>query len=98
MGGSNPYIEEVKYTPATKKFKVTFLPSGKTIEVDPAKIPYGHNGLPGSILDISEGIKAGLDHACGGVCACFSCQRSRSSCCRQKDRQARQSHGRQGTN
>ena len=47
--------------------------SGKTIEVDPAKVPYGHNGLPGSILDISEGIKAGLDHACGGVCACSTC-------------------------
>jgi hypothetical protein len=59
MGGSNPYIEEVKYKPATKKYKVTFLPSGKTIEVDPEKIPYGHNGLPGSILDISEGLKAG---------------------------------------
>jgi len=73
MGGSNPYIEEVKYTPATKKFKVTFLPSGKTLEVDPAKIPYGHNGLPGSILDFSEAIKAGLDHACGGVCACSTC-------------------------
>ena len=73
MGGSNPYIEEVKYTPATKKYKVTFLPSGKTIEVDPAQVPYGHNGLPGSILDISEGIKAGLDHACGGVCACTTC-------------------------
>ncbi len=73
MGGSNPYIEEVKYTPATKKFKVTFLPSGKTLEVDPAKIPYGHNGLPGSILDFSEALKAGLDHACGGVCACSTC-------------------------
>src|SRR5260370_27489738 len=69
MGGSNPYIEEVKYKPATKKYKVTFLPTGKTIEVDPEKIPYGHNGLPGRILDISEGIKAGLDHACGGLCA-----------------------------
>src|SRR6202035_1181515 len=69
MGGSNPYIEEVKYKPATKKYKVTFLPSGKTIEVDPAKIPYGLNGIPGSILDISEGIKAGLDHAWSGVCA-----------------------------
>jgi len=53
MGGSNPYIEEVKYKPATRKFKVTFLPSGKTLEVDPADIPYGHNGLPGSILDFS---------------------------------------------
>src|SRR2546430_12864348 len=70
MGGTNPYIEEVKYKPATKKYKVTFLPSGKTIEVDPKKIPYGHNGLPGSILDISEGFKMGLDHACGGVGAC----------------------------
>ena len=64
MGGNNPYIEEVKYKPATKKYKVTFLPSGKTIEVDPAQIPYGHNGIPGSILDISEGIKAGsITHA-----------------------------------
>src|ERR1700738_2824524 len=73
MGGNNPYIEEVKYTPATKKYKVTFLPSGKTVEVDPEKIPYGHNGIPGSILDISEGFKMGLDHACGGVCACSTC-------------------------
>src|ERR1700676_417572 len=73
MGGSNSYIDEVKYTPATKKYKVTFLPSGKTIEVDPAQIPYGHHGIPGSILDISEGLKAGLDHACGGVCACSTC-------------------------
>src|SRR5689334_12132837 len=73
MGGSNPYIDEVKYKPATKKFKVTFLPSGKTLEVDPEKIPYGHNGLPGSILDFSEALKAGLDHACGGVCACSTC-------------------------
>jgi 2Fe-2S ferredoxin len=73
MGGSNPYIEEVEYKKATKKFKVTFLPSGKTVEVDPEKFPYGHNGLPGSILDISEGFKMGLDHACGGVCACSTC-------------------------
>ena len=73
MGGSNPYIDEVRYKPATQKFKITFLPSGKTLEVDPEKIPYGHNGLPGSILDFSEALKAGLDHACGGVCACSTC-------------------------
>ena len=59
MGGTNPYIEEVKYKKATKKYKVTFLPSGKTVEVDPEKFPYGHNGLPGSILDIAEGFKMG---------------------------------------
>src|ERR1700727_2632709 len=73
MGGSNPYIDEVKYKPATKKYKVTFLPRGKTIEITPRKFPHAHNGLPGSILDASEGIKAGLDHACGGVCACSPC-------------------------
>ena len=68
MGGTNPYIEEVKYKKATKKFKVTFLPSGKTVEVDPEKFPYGHNGLPGSILDISEGFKWGwITRAAGCV-------------------------------
>ncbi len=75
MGGTNPYIEEVKYTPATKKFKITFIREGKReeAEVDPAMIPYGHDGLPGSILDIAAGFRMGLDHACGGVCACSTC-------------------------
>ncbi len=43
------------------------------MEVDPAKFPYGHDGLPGSILDIATGHRMGLDHACGGVCACSTC-------------------------
>jgi 2Fe-2S ferredoxin len=73
MGGKNPYIEETKYTPATKKYKITFVKEGKTIEIDPDKIPYGHDGLPGSLLDISQGFHMGLDHACGGVCACSTC-------------------------
>ena len=52
MGGKNPYIEEVKFTPATKKYKVTFVRGEKRVEVevDPEKIPLGHDGLPGSIL------------------------------------------------
>src|SRR3989442_3254347 len=70
MGGTNPYIKEKKNTPATKKFKVTFAREGKTVEVDPEKTPYGHDGLPGSILDIANGFSMGLDHACCGVCAC----------------------------
>lgn len=73
MGGTNPYIEQAEYTPATKKYKITFLPDQVTIEVDPAKIPYDRTGLPGSILDIALGFKMGLDHACGGVCACSTC-------------------------
>ena len=75
MGGKNPYIEEVKFTPATNKYKLTFIRDGKPteIEVDPAKVPYGHDGLPGSILDIAMGSHMGLDHACGGVCACSTC-------------------------
>jgi 2Fe-2S ferredoxin len=76
MGGKNPYIEEAKITPATQKFKVKFVQEcreAKEFEVDPAKIPYGREGLPGSILDICKGAGVALDHACGGVCACSTC-------------------------
>jgi ferredoxin, 2Fe-2S len=73
MGGTNPYIEQAKYVPATNKYKVTFVREGKTVEVDPAKVPYGREGLPGSILDLSSGFHIGLDHACGGVNACSTC-------------------------
>jgi ferredoxin, 2Fe-2S len=77
MGGKNPYIEEAKYTPATQKFNVTFVKEDKSVdkivEVDPAKFPYGHDGLPGSILDIALGNHIQLDHACGGVVACSTC-------------------------
>jgi 2Fe-2S ferredoxin len=73
MGGNNPYIEQAKYVLPTKKYKINFIRQGKIIEVDPEKIPYGHDGLPGSILDISQGAHMGLDHACGGVCACSTC-------------------------
>jgi 2Fe-2S ferredoxin len=78
MAGTNPYIEEARFTPPTRKFKVTFLPANVTVEVDPADLPYGRTGLPGSILDIAEhyhhtceGID--LEHTCGGVCACSTC-------------------------
>jgi 2Fe-2S ferredoxin len=73
MGGTNPYVNQEAPPPATQKFTITFLPMNVTVEVDPDKIPYGHTGLPGSILDIalSNGIE--IDHACGGVCACSTC-------------------------
>lgn len=73
MGGVNPYIKQPEVKPPTKKYKMTFLPMNVTIEVDPAKIPYEHNGFPGSILDVALGNGVEIDHACGGVCACSTC-------------------------
>jgi 2Fe-2S ferredoxin len=73
MGGKNPYIEETHYSPATQKYKVSFVKTGQTVEVDPEKVPYAHDGLPGSILDIALGAHIPMDHACGGVNACSTC-------------------------
>jgi len=73
MGGTNPYIESPKVTPAKRSYKITFKNENKTIEVDPAKIPYGSTGLAGSILDIALNNGVDIDHACGGVCACSTC-------------------------
>lgn len=73
MGGMNPYIQPPDVEMPTRKYKITFLPMNTTIEVDPSRFPYEHNGLPGSILDIALGNGVEIDHACGGVCACSTC-------------------------
>jgi 2Fe-2S ferredoxin len=73
MGGQNPYIQDTDIERPTRKYRITFLPMNRTIEVDPEKIPYEDHGLPGSILDIALGHGIELDHACGGVCACSTC-------------------------
>jgi 2Fe-2S ferredoxin len=73
MAGKNPYIEEATFAKAQRAFKVTFLPSKQTVEVDPADLPYGRTGLPGSLLDIALDAGLSVDHACGGVCACSTC-------------------------
>ena len=73
MGGSNPYIAKPEIQLPQKTYKITFVGIDKTVEVDPAKIPYGPTGQPGSILDIALNAGIDLEHACGGVCACSTC-------------------------
>ncbi len=73
MAGVNPYITPAETELPKKKYRVKFLPSGKVFEVDPARLPYGRTGLPGSVLDIVHAAGLSLDHACGGVCACSTC-------------------------
>ena len=48
-------------------YKVTFEPTGVTVEVDPALYPYTKTGLPGSLLDIALSHGVQIEHACGGV-------------------------------
>ena len=75
MGGSNPYIEQSEIETATQPYTIQFVGQEASVEVrvDPEKIPYGHTGLPGSILDIALGSGVDIEHACGGVCACATC-------------------------
>jgi 2Fe-2S ferredoxin len=73
MGGTNPYIKPVESKLPTKSYTITFLPEDVKVEVDPKKIPYSREGLPGSILEIALGHGVDIDHACGGVAACSTC-------------------------
>lgn len=57
----------------TQTYKITFLPAGRTVDVNPADLPYGTHGAPGSILDIALHHGIEIDHACGGACACATC-------------------------
>lgn len=76
MGGQNPYIQPAHVHLPTRKYTLRIVDEQKqehVIDVDPAKIPYGHHGRPGSVLDIALAHGIELDHACGGVCACATC-------------------------
>jgi 2Fe-2S ferredoxin len=53
--------------------KITVLPEGRTIEVDPDTMPFSEHGKKGSILDICLNHGIHLEHACGGSCACTTC-------------------------
>jgi 2Fe-2S ferredoxin len=59
-----------------RKYTVIFVDEKQreqVVEVDPARIPYGHDGRPGSLLDIALGNGVDIEHACGGVCGCSTC-------------------------
>ncbi len=77
MAGKNPYITPVRAAAATKPFKITFVlqetNETKELRVDPAALPFGRSGEPGSIMDLAYGAGVEIDHACGGVCACATC-------------------------
>jgi ferredoxin, 2Fe-2S len=55
--------------------KVTFIMDGvtKTVEFEHGKLPYSNHGRPESFLDVSKHFDLGLEHACGGSCACTTC-------------------------
>ena len=77
MAGKNPYITPVSAQAAKKPFKITFVlqetNEKKELRVDPAVLPFGRSGEPGSIMDLAYGAGVEIDHACGGVCACATC-------------------------
>ncbi len=76
MGGINPYLRTPDPRLPSCTYTLTITdPAGRrhVITVDPARIPYGHTGRPGSILDVALAHDVEIDHACGGVCACATC-------------------------
>jgi ferredoxin, 2Fe-2S len=73
MAGTNPFIKNAEVALPERPYRITFEPVGRTIEVDPAKLPYHRTGRKGSILEIALGNGVDIDHACGGVVACSTC-------------------------
>lgn len=71
---------EVKSDPAGSKTalepntaRLTFLPSGQSVEFEVGKLPYQDHGKRQSILDVAMNFRVHLEHACGGNCACTTC-------------------------
>ena len=63
----------VRYSGILRSVKVTFLPANRTVEFDPATLPYSEHGKRLSLLDIALNFGLQLEHACGGNCACTTC-------------------------
>ncbi|MDR3764187.1 MAG: 2Fe-2S iron-sulfur cluster-binding protein [Acidobacteriota bacterium] len=64
---------ETKSAPGPNMVRLTFLPSGKSVEFEAGKLPYQEHGKPQSILDVALNAGMPLEHACGGNCACTTC-------------------------
>ena len=54
-------------------WKLTFLPSNRTVEFERGKLVHKGHGKPGSILDVALNFGVALEHSCGGACACTTC-------------------------
>jgi 2Fe-2S ferredoxin len=75
MAGVNPYIQKQSIEKPRTAYELVVFCEGEehVLQVDPARLPYGHAGQVGSILDICEGHDIPLEHTCGGVVACSTC-------------------------
>lgn len=54
-------------------YRITFLPAGLTVEVDPETLEEPRDGERGSILQLALENHIEIDHACGGISACSTC-------------------------
>ena len=73
MSRFRPSLESSAVGLPVARYRVRFLPMDVVVEVDPAALPYGRHGEPGSLLDLALAHGVEVDHACGGVCACSTC-------------------------
>jgi len=76
MTTKNPYLPAPDVPLPRQKYTLRITDADgreHSIEVDPARLPCGDTGRPGSLLDVALAHGVALDHACGGVCACATC-------------------------
>jgi 2Fe-2S ferredoxin len=55
------------------KYRITFQPSGESVDIDPLAVDDERDGRNGSILRAALQAGIELEHACGGVGACSTC-------------------------
>lgn len=74
--GSGSAVMDQQPETENKVCKVTFIRFGEepvTVDYEPGVTPYHEHGKEGSLLDIALNYGIGLQHACGGNCACTTC-------------------------